>query len=70
MDQKIKTLNELECGDIIKLNFSPTRGRAQRDHQLQGRAPVHRHASRRGEEQRDPACGPVEIGRASCRERV
>lgn len=29
MGQETKALNELECGDIIKLNFSPTQGHEQ-----------------------------------------
>ncbi len=29
MSGKLKLLNDLECGDIIKLNFSPTRGHEQ-----------------------------------------
>ena len=29
MSQETKELNQLECGDIIKLNFSPTQGHEQ-----------------------------------------
>ncbi len=29
MSEEIKKISELECGDIIKLNFSPTQGHEQ-----------------------------------------